>query len=128
MPMEKQFSVFVQNKVGSLGDLCASLSDAGVNIRAISIIDDLDWGIVRIIVDDEEKTRVILHDLGLMFGEGSVLTVELENHPGALAELARKLARKKINIVQAQATATGENTIMVLSTTDDRKAAGLLAG
>lgn len=127
MPIEKQLSVFVQNKVGSLGELCESLSKASINIKALSIVDDLDWGIVRVIVDDPEKAKEILHNLGLMYGEGNILTVELENHPGALAELAEKLAKKKINIENAFATATGEGSLLVLSTTDDKKANSVLS-
>lgn len=128
MPLEKQFSIFVQNKVGSLGELCSNLSKQNVNIRAISIIDDLEWGIVRLVVNDTEKTKEILQNLGLMYGESQVLTAELPNHPGALAELADRLAKKKINIEQAFATATGEGAVVVLSTTDDKKANSLLSG
>jgi hypothetical protein len=128
MAIEKQLSVFVQNKVGSLGELCAALSKANINIRAITVADDLEWGIVKIIVDDTERAKEILHKLGLMYGEGSVLTVELKNHPGALAELANNLAKKKINIEQAYATATGQSSLLVLSTTDDKKANGALNG
>lgn len=128
MAIEKQLSVFVQNKVGSLGELCANLSKSNINIRAISIADDLEWGIVKIIVDDTERAKEILHKLGLMYGEGNVLTVELDNQPGSLAELANKLAKKKINIEQAYATATGNGSLLVLSTTDDKKANSALNG
>ena len=128
MAIEKQLSIFVQNKVGSLGELCAQLSKANINIRALSVADDLEWGIVKIIVNETERAKDILHKLGLMYGEGNVLTVELGNHPGALAELASKLAKKKINIEQAYATATGEGSLLVLSTTDDKKANGVLNG
>ncbi len=126
MPIEKQLSVFVQNKVGSLGDLCAGLSKENINIKALSIVDDLEWGIVRIIVDDPDKAKETLHKLGLMFGESNVLTVELDNHPGALAEVAHSLAKKNINIEQAFITATGERSLLVVTTTDDKKASNLL--
>lgn len=126
MAIEKQLSVFVRNKVGSLGELCSELARVKVNIKAISIIDDLEWGIVRLIVDQTDKTKDVLHHLGLMYGESQVLTVELENHPGALAELAGTLAKKKVNIEQAYATATGKGSLLVLSTTDDKKANNLL--
>lgn len=126
MPIEKQLSVFVQNKVGSLRDLCASLSKANINIKAMSIVDDLDWGIVRLVVDDHEKAKDTLHKLGLMFGESNVLTVELENHPGALADLANTLAKKNINIDHAFVTAAGNRSLIVLITTDDKKANQIL--
>ena len=122
MALNKQLSIFVQNKVGSLGELSSALAKAEINIKAISIFDDLEWGIVRLIVDDPEKAKEILHKLGFMYGEGQVVTVELEDHPGALADLADKLAKKKINIEQAFATATQGRSLVVLSTTDDKKA------
>jgi len=128
MAIEKQLSIFVQNKVGSLGELCAGLSKADINIRAISVADDLEWGIVKIIVNDTERAKEVLHKLGFMYGEGNVLTVALRNHPGALADLAHKLAKKKINIEQAYATATGGDSLLVLSTTDDKKATSVLNG
>jgi len=127
MPLEKQLSVFVQNKVGTLGELCIALTKANINIKALSIVDDLDWGIVRLIVDEPEKAKEILHKLGLMYGEGLVVTVMLENHPGALAELADKLKKKKINIEQAFVTTSGDVSLIVLSTTDDKKASSVLA-
>ncbi len=126
MPLEKQLSVFVQNKVGSLGELSIALAKANINIKAFSIVDDLDWGIVRLIVDEPEKAKEILHKLGLMYGEGQVVTVMLENHSGALAELADKLGKKKINIEQAFATTSGDASLIVLSTTDDKKASSVL--
>ncbi len=126
MPLEKQLSVFVQNKVGTLGELCRALAKANINIKALSIVDDLDWGIVRLIVDEPEKAKEILHKLGLMYGEGQVVTVMLENHPGALAELADNLVKKKINIEQAFATTSGDVSLIVLSTTDDKKASSVV--
>ena len=126
MAIEKQLSVFVQNKVGSLGELCVNLSKAEINIRALSIVDDLEWGIVRLIVDDTERTKELLEKLGLMYGESNVLTVQLRNHPGALGNLAEKLTQKKINIDQAFVTAAGDETLLVLSTTDDKKANAVL--
>ena len=122
MPLETQLSVFAQNKVGSLGELSTALAKANINIKALSIVDDQDWGIVKLIVDDPEKTKKIFHKLGLTYGEGQVVTVLLENHPGALADLAGKLEKKKINIEQAFATASGDASFVVLSTTDDKKA------
>ncbi|MCZ6595316.1 MAG: amino acid-binding protein, partial [Bacteroidetes bacterium] len=95
---------------------------ANINIKALSIVDVHDWGIVKLIVDNPEKTKKIFHKLGLTYGEGQVVTVMLENHPGALADLADKLEKKKINIEQAFATASGDASFVVLSTTDDKKA------
>ncbi len=126
MPLEKQFSVFVQNKVGSLSKLCSQLSQKGINIRALSLVDDLEWGIVRLIVDDNKKTKSVLEGLGFKYGETRVLVVEIDNHPGALAEMADQLAREDINIDQAYTTAKGKSAVVVLATTDDKKASKLV--
>ena len=128
MAIEKQLSVFVQNKVGSLWELSTQLAKNHINIRSLAIVDDLDWGIVRLVVDDPDKTKELLHKLGLMYGESNILTVELRNHPGALADMADKLSKKKINIEQAFATAIGEGSLLVMSTTDDKKANIVLEG
>lgn len=126
MPLEKQFSVFVKNKVGSLGQLCRALAKEKVNIKAVSILDDLGWGIVRVIVDDVEKAQVILQELGFMYGESQVLTACVENHPGALCRLAELLWQEEINVEQAFVTAKGKEAIVVLSTTNDKMAAKVL--
>ncbi len=126
MPFEKQLSVFVQNKVGSLAKLCSELAEANVNIKSLTIADDLDWGIVRLIVDNPDKAKEILHQLNFMYGEGNVLTTEIKNHPGAIAVLANKLTKMKINIEHMFTTTTGENCLLVLTTTDDKKANTIL--
>ncbi|MFQ5603098.1 MAG: ACT domain-containing protein [bacterium] len=122
MPIEKQLSIFVQNKTGILADLCKNFSAANINIKSFSIVDDLDWGILRIIVDDTDASKKILNARGLTYGESHVLSVETRNHPGALAALAEKLAENEINIEQAFATAAGNKSLIVMSTTDDQKA------
>ncbi len=126
MSIAKQLSVFVQNKVGSVNMLCGSLSKAGVNIHAISMVDDLEWGIVRLVVDDTKTTKRILEELGLTYGETQVLTTKIDNHAGALAEMADKLARQQISIDQLFATATGASTVVVLVTSDDTAADAIL--
>ncbi len=72
MTLEKQLSFFAQNKVGSLGELSTALAKANINIKALSIVDDQDWGIVKLIVDDPEKTKKIFHKLGLTYSRFSL--------------------------------------------------------
>ncbi len=126
MALETQLSVFIPNRVGSLNELCTTLSDAHINIRAISTVDDVDWGIVGLIVDEIDKTRSILEDLDLKYGESKVLAVELENKPGNFAEVTKKLTRENINIVHTYATATGNRSLLILLTTDNTKAEQIL--
>ncbi len=126
MPLVKQFSVFVQNKIGTLHQLTKLLAKHNINIRAFSIADEMEWGVVRLIVDDEARVREVLKNEGIMFGENTVILHQLPNRPGALAEAAKALAKNKISVVAAYATGEGEETAVVLSTSDNRKALRLL--
>ncbi len=126
MTFEKQLSVFVQNKVGSLGEISNALAKAGVNIIGITIADDFDWGIVRIVVNDVDKAKEAFKAMGQVYGESTVIAVEVPNRPGVLAELANLLAKRGVGIEYAYATGTTDQTLLILSTTDDKKAAQVL--
>ncbi len=127
MPLEKQISIFVKNKVGSLSELCTGLAKDGVNVRAMYTVEDIDWGIVGLIPDNLEKAKETLQKLGYRFGENTVLTVERDNEPGMLAKIATQLTENNINIVQTFATAAGSRSLIVLLTTDDKKAEQVLS-
>ncbi len=126
MPLVKQFSVFVQNKIGTLHQLTKLLARHNINIRAFSIADEMEWGVVRLIVDDEARAREALKTEGIMFGENTVILHKLPNRPGALAEVAKTLAKNKISVLAAYATGDGEETVVIFSTSDNRKAHSLL--
>ncbi|MFQ5652766.1 MAG: ACT domain-containing protein [bacterium] len=126
MPLEKQLSIFVKNKVGSLSQVSEALSQDNINIRAVYTVDDVDWGIIGLIPDDMGKAKKHLHELGYKVAETTVLTIELDNEPGALAKISKKLSEQNINIVQTFATAAGNRSLVVLLTTDDKKAEQIL--
>jgi hypothetical protein len=126
MSLETQISVFVKNKVGTLNQLCSALSEASINIRALSTADEVDWAIVGLIVDDTARTKEILGNYHLNFGESTVLTITMENKPGQLARLTKKLSEQNINIVYASMTAEGERSLLVLMTTDNKRANEIL--
>lgn len=127
MPLEKQLSIFVKNKVGGLSELCEELADDRINIRAMYTVEDIDWGIVHLITDNLEKAKDALQKRGYKFGESTLLTVETDNEPGALAKIAKKLSNENINIIQTFATAAGKRSMIVLLTTDDKRAAQVLS-
>jgi hypothetical protein len=106
--------------------LCTALSSAHVNIRSLSTVDDVDWGIVGLIVDDVEKTRGILRSHGLKFGESNVLTLSLDNKPGEVARITKTLSDNNISIVHTNLTAEGQRSLLVLMTTDNDRACKLL--
>lgn len=127
MPLEKQLSVFVPNEVGSLSQLCEILAGEQINVRGLSTVDDVEWGIIGLIVEDLEKTKATLSRHDFKFGESTVLTVELDNKPGQLAHVAKRLAEHNINIVHAYATAAGNKSMIVLLTTDNKRADEILS-
>ena len=126
MAIETQLSVFVENRVGMLNELCTAISEANINVRGLSTVVEADWAIVGLIVDDVNKTVEVLHEQNLKFGESTVLTVPMDNKPGQIARVTKKLSEQHINIVHATLTAEGEHCLLVLMTTDNKKANEIL--
>ena len=77
-----QISVFVENEVGSLARVTAVLREEGINLRAIASIDTPEFGILRIIVDDPQKTKEVLTHRGFVVKASKVLAIELIDRPG----------------------------------------------
>jgi len=109
-----------------LNELCAAISEANINIRGLSTVVEADWAIVGLIVDDENRTKEVLHSQNLKFGETTVLTIRMDNKPGQIAKITEKLSEQHINIVHASLTAEGEQCLLVLMTTDNKKADEIL--
>jgi len=100
-----QFVVPLANKPGALAKLCSVLGDAGVNITGVFVPEAKGTAqAARVMVVDVSAARAALKKAKMHFSEEEVLNVELDNKPGAFAELAGKLAQKKINITHAYAT------------------------
>jgi hypothetical protein len=94
----KQLSVFLENESGRLAEVTSVLGEAGINIRALSLADTSEFGILRLIVNDIEKAQEILHNLGFTLGETEVLAVEIPDKPGGLASVLQALAEYNINV------------------------------
>lgn len=94
----KQISVFLENKSGRLAEVTRVLGVNNINIRALSIADTTDFGILRLIVDKPEEANVILKKEGFMVSETEVLAVEIPDHPGGLANVLKLLGDYGINI------------------------------
>jgi hypothetical protein len=103
--VEKQLSIFLENRPGGMARICGTLAEAGINILALTVHDTVDHAIVRMVADRPVKALLILEQLGVYILESDVIVLDLENEPGALAEVARKLARADINIEYAYCTA-----------------------
>ncbi len=126
--VEKQLSIFLENRPGLLAKVCGTLADAGINILALSIHDTVDHAIVRLLADRPVKALLILEQLGLYILETDVVVLELDNRPGALGEVARKLARADINIEYAYCSATASQGLgcLILKSDDQDRAIELL--
>jgi hypothetical protein len=128
MPIEKQLSVFVENKPGRLSGICNTLAENGINIFALSIHDTVDHAIIRIIVDNPTKALIILEEEGVYIVPQDVVVVNVENEPGRIAAIAKKLFLADINIEYAYCTATKTQEIgsIVLKTEDAERTLELL--
>lgn len=93
-----QISVFLENTPGRLESLCKALADAGVNINTITIIENGEYGIVRMIVDKPDAGVDALKAAGFMPKKVEVLAVEVDDTPGALLRLLEKTREGGVNI------------------------------
>ena len=96
--MVKQISVFLENKKGRLASVCRALGDAGINIRALSLADTQDFGVLRLIVNDPDKAYQILLDKGYITNITDVLAIEVSDNPGGMANALEKLEQAGISV------------------------------
>ncbi len=130
MPRVTQIVVTLQNKPGTLAQLCSTLGKAGVNISAVVAPEIRGRGRVRLLVDNPDKAKDALKAAKIRFGEEEAIAVELDNKPGALGEVAGKLAQAKISIKYAYATTSegSPKATVILAVPDVAKALGVLGG
>lgn len=93
-----QLSIFIENKPGSIAAFADILRANGINLRALSIADVQDYGILRIIVSDAHKASVVLKNAGYVLRLTQVLAVPLKDTPGGLAEALDALGEAGVNI------------------------------
>jgi hypothetical protein len=94
----EQISIFLENKSGRLAEVTEVLSKNGVNIRALSLADTADFGILRLIVNDPEKTKKVLKEDGFTVAKNEVVAVVVPDRPGGLADILKTLKGKAINV------------------------------
>ena len=130
MQLVTQFSVFLVNKPGVLAMVCDELARAKVNVTAITMMDSMEHGVLRLVAEDTEKTRAALKSLNIPTTETNVLTLDLPNRPGALADVCTVLAEGHVNINYAYSTtgARGGKAKVILKVADEKKAMKLLTG
>jgi hypothetical protein len=130
MPKVTQIVVTLQNKPGTAAQLCSTLRDVGVNISALDAAAIAGRGKVRLLVDNPDKAKDALKAAKIRFSEEEAIAIELDNRPGALGDIAQKLAQAKINIKYAYATSAegSAKTTVILAVPDVAKALGVLGG
>lgn len=116
MKRAKQLTVCMPNKPGMLATVCRIMADAKVNIRAISVADSKEAGVIRIVADDAKAAGKALEAQGMQVAMTSVRLIELPNKVGALAEWAERLAKRKVNIhyVYGSTPPTGRKAVLVV--------------
>lgn len=130
MYLETQFSVFLINKPGILANMLNELGREKVNIIAMTMMDSVEHGVLRLTTTRHDDTRRILSRLNVPVNETDVLCVTISNKAGALADIASKLSISHININYAYCTvgARGGRTTAVLKVADIKKAMKVLQG
>ena len=128
MYIAPQFSIFMVNKPGVLAQILGEFARAKINIIALTMMDSVEHGVMRVIFDEPDRAREILARLNMPYNETQVLCVNLTNRSGALASVAERLARNHINISYAYCTAgaKGGRTTGVLKLADVKKAMKVL--
>jgi hypothetical protein len=127
-PLVRQFSVFLENKVGALLELTRTLKDANIHVCGISVVDTADSAVVRIVVDDPEKCREVLHEAGMPAGESNLVVVELPRGPEKLDLVLRTLVAAEVNILYTYSLMVrpNEKALLALSSDDPEYAREVL--
>jgi len=126
----EQISIFLENKSGRLAEVTNVLAAANVNIRALSLADTADFGILRLIVDQTEQAKQALKDHGFTIGKTEVIALEVPDRPGGLAEILRFLGAGGINVeyMYAFVQRSGANAIVIFRFDELDKAIDVLTG
>ncbi len=124
--MIKQISVFLTNQPGMLSKLTKTLMDKKINIRAMTVAETSDYGILRIIVDKFEDCVKVLKEDNYLISETDVLGVEIPDKPGALHEIAKNLGDNGVNIEYLYSTLVKTEALIILRVDNNEKATKIL--
>ena len=124
----KQLTVFVENKQGTMVSITEILSKNNINIRALSIAETQDFGILRLIVNDEEAAKTILAEAGYLIKITDVVGVKIGDAPGKLCEALKVLDESNIKLeyLYAFMARTEKHAYVVLRVEDNAAAENVL--
>ena len=117
----KQLTIFVENKQGSLVDITDTLAQNNVNLRALSIADTQDFGLLRLIVNDNDTAASVLQEKGYILKITEVIGVKIGDQPGKLSKALSVLAEAGVNVeyLYAFMARTEKHAYVVLRPTDN---------
>ncbi|PIE58941.1 MAG: amino acid-binding protein [Desulfobulbus propionicus] len=124
----EQIAVFLENKSGRLAEITRILAESQVNIRALSVADTADFGILRLIVDKADEAKTALRAGGFTVGKTNVVAVEVSDDVGGLANVLATVNEIGINVeyMYAFVNKSGENAVLIFRFNDMDKAIELL--
>ncbi|HEY3423743.1 MAG TPA: ACT domain-containing protein [Negativicutes bacterium] len=124
----EQISIFIENKSGRLAEITRILGEAAINIRALSLADTSDFGILRLIVNNVEKAKLVLKEKGFTVSKTEVIAVEVPDRPGGLAAILQALDSDQINVeyMYAFVERCGGNAVIIFRFDETDKAISTL--
>lgn len=124
----EQLSIFLENRSGRLAEVTNVLARASINIRALSLADTADFGILRLIVNDTERARQALRESGFTVEKTPVVAIEVPDRPGGLAGILAVIKEKGINVeyMYAFVEKSGQNAIVVFRFDDPDRSVDVL--
>ena len=111
----EQISIFIENKSGRLAEVSGALGDAGINIRALSLADTSDFGILRLIVNDTDKAFAVLREQNKLVNKTEVVGVGVPDSPGGLSSILQTLDENDVNVeyMYAFVERSGDNAVII---------------
>ncbi len=124
----KQLSVFVENKAGRLAEITSIIAEAGIDIRALSIADTTDFGILRLVVDKPYDAEKTLKEKGLTVSLTDVIAVGIPDKTGGFAETICAIADKDVGVEYMYAYISRDNNraYLIMRVLDNEKAIAAL--
>ena len=128
MAVTRQLSLFLQNEAGSLNKACQVLAQNNINIITLSLADTREYGILRLLVQDQSKAQELLTQAGFVVKDTPVLVVPVADQPGGLAAILAALDKENLNVLYMYAFPSGKDgkALMVFRFEEPEKALTVL--
>ena len=115
----KQLSVFLENRPGTLDEALRALKEANINMKALSLADTSEFGVMRIIADKPDEAKQAMKSAGYTSIVNEVISVELKPEVGYLAGIVKKISEAGVNIEYMYAAPSSDSEARMLIKTDD---------